>query len=113
MEKKYKIIVDHVGRNVVGVVTEETDTTLTLNNPIMVVIQPQANNQLSVNQFPYLFFEFIDKDHRDKNEWTFSKASIAVSNVVPAQSVISAYEQMNTPPPVVEKNPKIVSINDL
>lgn len=113
MEKKYKIIVDHVGRNVVGVVTEETDTTLTINNPVMVVIQPQANNQLSVNQFPYLFFEFIDKDHRDKNEWTFNKTSIVTSNVVPSGDIISMYEKMNTPPPVVEKNPKIVSIDDI
>ena len=114
MGKKYKIIVDHVGRNVVGVLVNETDTEITLENPIMVAIQPQDGGRLAVSQFPYLFFEFIDKDHRDKNDWTFAKSSVAVSNVVPAKNVIDMYEQMNTPPPPpVTNNPKVVSIDDL
>lgn len=113
MEKEYKIIVDHVGRTVVGVVVAENDTELVLHNPIMIAVQPQQNGQFSVNQFPYLFFEFMDKQHRDKNEWVFNKQSISISNAVPSVDVIQSYEKMNTPPAPVEKSPKVVSINDL
>ena len=58
-----RTIVDHIGRTVVGVVTEENDTTITINNPVIIHVQPnQQNGQLQVQSFPYLFMEFIKGD---------------------------------------------------
>ena len=40
MSKEIIAIVDQVGRTVVGVETGQTDDTLTLNNPVIVHVQP-------------------------------------------------------------------------
>ena len=79
--KDISAIVDTVGRTVIGIVTEETKTTVTINNPVIVSVQPDPQNgQLQVQTFPYLFMEFIDGD-KTKNEWTFTKSAIATSTV--------------------------------
>ena len=60
-QKEIIAIVDQVGRTVVGVETGRTDETLTLNNPVIVHVQPDPQNgQLQVQTFPYLFMEFIE-----------------------------------------------------
>ena len=38
--KDISAIVDTVGRTVIGIVTEETKTTVTINNPVIVSVQP-------------------------------------------------------------------------
>jgi hypothetical protein len=42
--------------------------------------------------------EFINKDSRDQNQWTFFKSSIAVSKVTLDERIISQYSNINTPP---------------
>ena len=80
-QKEIIAIVDQVGRTVVGVETGQTDETLTLNNPVIVHVQPDPQNgQLQVQTFPYLFMEFIEGD-KQLNEWTFHKSNIATSTV--------------------------------
>lgn len=116
METKYTAIIDQIGRTIVGKVVGSTDNTLTLQNPVIIHVQPQPNGHMTVNTFPLFFFEFIDKAHRDKNEWTFNLESIVTSNVVLNADVIRSYEQLNTPPPIpspMENNPKVISINDI
>ena len=77
--KEITAIVDTVGRTVIGIVTDETKTTVTINNPVIVSVQPDpTNGQLQVQTFPYLFMEFIDGD-KTQNEWTFTKSAIATS----------------------------------
>lgn len=117
MKEKHIAIIDHVGRNIIGKVVGETDTTLTINNPVIVHCQPEANGQLQVQTFPVFFFEFIDKEYREQNDWTYNKSNIVVSNVVLDERIVSQYDRINNPPPPVQQttsgSPKVISIDDI
>ena len=92
-----KTIVDHIGRTVVGVITKEDTKTITLNNPVIVHVQPDPQSgQLQVQSFPYLFMEFIKGD-KDKNNWTFYKTAIATSDVTLDNRIITQYKNINSP----------------
>ena len=55
-DTKIKTIVDHIGRTVVGKLTEETENTITIFNPVIIHVQPdQQTGQLQVQSFPYIF----------------------------------------------------------
>jgi hypothetical protein len=110
-------IIDQIGRVVIGKKVSETDTQLTLNNPVIVYVNPnQETGQIQVQSFPVFFFEFINKEFRDQNNWTFNKSNIVTSDVILDDRILLQYEKINTPP--VEQNaptssPKVISINDL
>ena len=96
-QKEIIAIVDQVGRTVVGVETGNTAKTLTLNNPVIVHVQPDPQNgQLQVQTFPYLFMEFIDGD-KTQNEWTFTKSAIATSTVKLNAQITNQYHAINNP----------------
>lgn len=95
---KIKTIVDHIGRTVIGKVVGEDNGTLTLNNPVIIHVTPNPQNgQLQVQSFPYIFMEFLSKDSRDKNNWTFNKDNIVVSEVELDDKIIMQYDNINTP----------------
>ena len=95
--KEITAIVDTVGRTVIGIVTDETKTTVTINNPVIVSVQPDpTNGQLQVQTFPYLFMEFIDVD-KTQNEWTFTKSAIATSTVKLNAQITNQYHAINNP----------------
>ena len=113
---KHVAIIDQIGRNIIGKLVGETETTLTLNNPVILFVQPEQTGQIQVQSFPVFFFEFINKEFRDQNNWTFNKTNIVTSDVVLDDRILSQYEKINTPP--VEQNaptssPKVISIDDL
>tara|TARA_R110000796_G_scaffold20781_1_gene61617 strand:- start:16301 stop:16645 length:345 start_codon:yes stop_codon:yes gene_type:complete len=90
-------IVDQVGRTVIGVETKSTKDTITLNNPVIIHVQPNTENgQLQVQSFPYLFMEFIKGD-KTKNNWTFNKGAIAVSDVELDDKILEQYKNINSP----------------
>lgn len=112
----HTVIQDHVGRTVIGKVVQENSDHLILNNPVILHCQPEANGSLQVQTFPVFFFEFLDKAHRDANNWTYPRASIVTSDVVLDEKIISQYEKINTPvvaAPSKNVNPKVISIDDL
>lgn len=117
MKEKHVAIIDHIGRNIIGKFVSETDTTLSISNPVILHCQPQANGQLEVQTFPVFFFEFIDKNFRENNTWTYSKSSIVTSDVTLDERIISQYAKINTAPESVEQKPKteakVISIDDL
>ena len=113
MKEKHTVIIDQIGRTVLGVQESETDTELTLINPIILHFQPAQNGQLELQVFPLFFFELLDKSKRDQNSWTWNKASIAVSNIELEDGILQRYAQINTPPAPVVANPKVISIDDL
>lgn len=113
MKEKHTVIIDQIGRTILGVEVDQTDRDITLNNPIILHFQPSANGQLELQVFPLFFFELLDKGKRDQNAWTFSKASITISNVELNADILSRYSQINTPPAPVQNNPKVISIDDL
>lgn len=108
-----KCIVDTIGRTVVGKKTGEDDTTLTLNNPVIIHVQPdQQTGQLQVQSFPYLFMEFIKGD-KDKNNWTFTKSAIAISDVELDDKIVQQYENINSPKqPAPVEEPEVIKLFD-
>ena len=81
MQEKYIAIVDHVGRTIIGKEIAQTETTLIVNNPVILHCQPEQNGSLNVQTFPLFFFEFIDKTKRENNNWTYTKSNIVLSDV--------------------------------
>lgn len=114
-EKTHIVFQDGIGRIIIGKFVEESELNVVVSNPVILHCQPDNTGQLQVQSFPVLFFEFIDKDSRDRNEWTYSKSSIVTSNVVLDERIISQYEKINIPVDTqpVQKNPKVISINDI
>lgn len=103
-DKQYKTIVDHIGRTVIGNVVKEDSKTLTLNNPVIIHVQPDAESgQLQVQSFPYIFMEFL-KD-KEQNNWTFNKTVISVSDVQLDDKIITQYENINNPQPPIANAP--------
>jgi len=114
MKEKHTVIIDQIGRTILGVELNQTSTEITLHNPIILHFQPSQNGQLELQVFPLFFFELLDKDKRDKNSWTFNKSTIAVSNVELNPDILARYTQINTPPaPPITSNPKVISIDDI
>lgn len=103
-DKQYKTIVDHIGRTVIGNIVKEDAKTLTLNNPVIIHVQPdQESGQLQVQSFPYIFMEFL-KD-KEQNNWTFNKTVISVSDVELDDKIITQYENINNPQPPIAGTP--------
>lgn len=104
--------VDQIGRTVIGKLVEETDSTITVNNPVIIHVQPNPENgQLQVQSFPYLFVEFIDKNSRDQNQWTFFKSAIAISKVTLDERIIAQYNNINTiPASQPESEPEVIKL---
>ena len=103
-DKQYKTIVDHIGRTVIGNIVKEDAKTLTLNNPVIIHVQPdQESGQLQVQSFPYIFMEFL-KDKK-QNNWTFNKTVISVSDVELDDKIITQYENINNPQPPIAGTP--------
>lgn len=107
-----KVIIDHIGRTVVGEQVSETESTLTLNNPIIIHVQPNPQTgQLQVQSFPYLFMEFIKVGSRDKNQWTFNKQSIVLSSVELDDAITKQYKSVNSQQPVEpQAEPEIIKL---
>lgn len=113
MKEKHIVIQDQIGRTVVGEVVGETPTSLTLKNPVFFHVQVQeGSGQIAVNTYPLFFFEFLHKDFRDVNNWTYQKSNIIVSDVTLDDSIMQKYLAINTPQPV-KSNPKVISIDDI
>ena len=116
MKEKHIALIDHMGRNIIGKLVKEDEQTITVHNPVILHVQPESTGQLQVQSFPVFFFEFIDKENRDKNDWTYTKSNCVTSNVVLDDRILSQYEKINTPQeskPQNNNKPNIVSIDDL
>lgn len=97
---KITTIIDHIGRTVIGVEVESTETTLTLDNPVIIHVQPNPQTgQLQVQSIPYIFMEFLTPASRTANNWTFTKSSIVTSTIELDSKIIAQYNGINTPQP--------------
>lgn len=97
---KITTIIDHIGRTVIGELVSETEATLTLNNPVIIHVQPNPQTgQLQVQSIPYIFMEFLEQASREANHWTFNRSSIVQSGVQLDSKIIAQYKGINTPAP--------------
>jgi hypothetical protein len=114
MKEKHIVIQDQIGRTIMGVVASEDSNTISINNPVIIHVQPEPSGQLQVQTFPLFFFEFINKESREKNIWTYTKSNIAIADVELDERIVSQYQKINTPQDAPSQNsPKVISINDL
>lgn len=114
MNEKIKLIIDHVGRFIVGEVLSEDADQITLKTPVIIHVQPNAQNgQLQVQTLPLLFSEFIAD--KDTNVWSFSRKSTAVSEVKLDSRLVQQYESIANPQLVVQQPqsaPEIIKLFD-
>lgn len=115
MSKQHIAIQDQIGRTIIGVLDSETTTTLTMENPVVLHLELERNGQIQVQTFPVFFFELLEKDRRDTNKWTYSKANIVLSEVILAENIIAQYNRLNNPVPQIAmpSSPNVISIDDL
>jgi hypothetical protein len=97
---KIKLLVDHVGHNIVGELVEENDKTIVLRNPAVLFAQPNQNNQLQVQLFPVLFKEFLSGAGREKGaSFTYSKDRIVETDADLDEKLVQQYKAMFTAQP--------------
>lgn len=79
MSNKYVTIIDNTGRNILGLLGDETESTITILNPVMISVAPQ-NGQFQVQLIPLFLAEFIQGGGPNNRNfsYTYSKGNIAV-----------------------------------
>lgn len=111
--KKLVVILDALGRTIVGKDGGQTDTKLSLENPCIIHVQPNAQtNQLQLQLIPVFFKEFLN-DFSTTTVWTYDKSTIAISNDLPfAPQFIGQYENMWKVAPLPSAEPQVVKLFD-
>jgi hypothetical protein len=99
MSKNYVTFIDQNGRNIIGeeVVSAATPTTITVQNPTMIIVHTQQNNQLTVQLVPLFLGEFIESTPTTKRNFAYEycKSAIALGkgfNIDP--KIISQYDRV-------------------
>jgi len=79
MSNTYVTIIDNTGRNILGVLANETAETVDILNPVMITVQPQ-NGQFQVQLIPLFLAEFIASDEKNLRNFTYryNKANVAI-----------------------------------
>jgi len=106
MSNIYVTIIDNTGRNILGILSNETADTIDILNPVMITVQPQ-NGQFQVQLIPLFLAEFIASDEKTLRNFTYrySKANVAVGlNFNVDARITSQYDKIienaNTAKPV-------------
>jgi hypothetical protein len=105
---------DNIGRTLIGTVASETDTVLAVQNPAIVVVQPNSQtNQLQLQLIPVFFKEFLE-DKGQPLVWNFNKNQITrSSDLAFASQFVNQYENMWRPfVPPSESEPSVVKLFD-
>ena len=67
------LFLDSVGRTIIGEKTGETDTTLSVKNPSVLLVQPNPDTgQIQVQLVPVFFKEFCTEE----GTWEYTKANL-------------------------------------
>lgn len=96
---KLKIIIDQVGRTIIGELVEETDTIFKVKNPCNIFIQANEQGQLQVQTIPLFFREFLTLEGRNVGvTFTYNKNQITDSNAADNLDIklINQYNQVIT-----------------
>ena len=117
MAKNYITIIDNTGRNVLGELSNETDTTVDILNPVMITVQPQ-NNQFQVQLIPLFLAEFIAVNDKGRNfTYTYHKSNVAVGKNFDIDSRITMqYDKIieasnaSKPPVKQDTQPEVIKL---
>lgn len=110
---KLTVFLDAIGRTILGSIADETDITLSVENPSLIHVQPNpATNQLQLQIIPLFFKEFL-ADRNESTIWNYNKATITIANDIAfADQFVSQYKQMWAPPPPPSGETKVVKLFD-
>jgi len=87
-----------------------------IGRTVIIHTQPNPENgQLQVQSFPYIFMEFLTD--KEKNNWTFTKSSIVLSDIDLDDRIIQQYNNINNPQPPVSQpdasaEPEVIKLFD-
>jgi len=112
MNEQIKVIIDNVGRFIIGKVVSESDTVLSLKTPVILHVQPSQTGQLQVQTIPLFFGEFVK--NKDTNVWNYAKSTIAFSDVELDDRLVSQYQAIANPSPIIQPtaDPQVVKLFD-
>lgn len=89
------VFLDNIGRTIIGKPVNETNDTISIQNPALVHVQPNTQtNQLQLQILP-LFFREFQADKSQPTVWLFKKNNITQSEDIPfALQFEAQYDQM-------------------
>lgn len=120
-DKKYITFIDNAGRSIFGTTVTDNESILEVENPVMIMVQQQENQQMAVQLYPLFFAEFIkpDSDNKRKSRFTYAKNSIATSDIEVDPRIIEQYEKVVNPvliptgeKPQTSEEPEVVKLFD-
>ena len=95
MYEEYKLVIfnDGIGRTSFGEVVEETDNTIKVKNPAMIMVSPNEAGQMKVDVIPLFFAEFIEAVEGEEKQsvFNFNKNNITIVDVKLTQRILEHY----------------------
>jgi hypothetical protein len=79
-EKEIIVFLDGVSRTIMGVKVADNDTTVTVENPVIVNAMPNESGQMSLQLFPCFFREVLE-DQNQVMEFEYRKSEITATNI--------------------------------
>ena len=107
MEPKIIVFLDNIQRTIVATLIQQSNDTLLVTKPAILNVAPSQDRKLQVQLYPLMFREFL-KDRDVFPTWTYSKASIVISNDLELEAnLIAQYTEMfkivkNEPAPTIK-----------
>lgn len=110
---KLVVLLDTIGRTIIGKVSAETDTILSIENPALVAVQPNTQTgQIQLQILP-LFFREFQADRSESTVWHYKKANITLADNITFVVQFSAqYEQLFAAPAAPQGQAEIVKLFD-
>jgi hypothetical protein len=117
MNNKLTVFLDNIGRTIIGVSVKETDTTISIENPALVHVQPNPQtSHLQLQILPLFFREFLS-DRTAPTVWNFNKNAITMSNELSLAEQFTRqynglFEVHAAPPQTISEDPEVVKLFD-
>jgi len=114
---KLVVFLDAIGRTILGEKVKTTNEVLSIKNPSVVSITPNAQTgQITLQLLPVFFREFL-ADPTESTVWDFKHSNIHICNdVVLDFKFIAQYQQLFNPPQKpaepVKESPQLVKLFD-
>lgn len=79
-DKNINVLIDNVGRTIVGKINKLTPSVEVANPAIVNIEVRQDTGQIAVQLIPYLFREFAANEQDDPPVWSFAKDTVVLCN---------------------------------
>lgn len=111
--QKLTVFLDNIGRTIIGKQVAENETTVSIENPALVHVQPNTQtNQLQLQILP-LFFKEFQADKSESTVWDFKKNNITTcKDITFAFQFTAQYEQIFQVVEQPKSEPEVVKLFD-